>query len=41
MGANDQPFHQNAIAQNVSCTGACICGLEHELKVGDVIGVQY
>ena len=41
MGANDQPFHQNAIAQNVSCTGACISGLEHELKVGDVIGVQY
>jgi hypothetical protein len=41
MGANDQPFHQNAVAQNVSCTGACICGLEHELKVGDVIGVQY
>jgi hypothetical protein len=41
MGANDQPFHQNAVAQNVSCTGACICGLEHELKVGDIIGVQY
>jgi hypothetical protein len=41
MGANDQPFHQNAIAQNVSATGACICGLEQGLKVGDVIGVQY
>jgi hypothetical protein len=41
MGANDQPFHQNAIAQNASITGACISGLEHELKVGDVIGVQY
>ena len=41
MGANDHPFHQNAIAQNVSVTGACISGLEHELKVGDVIGVQY
>jgi len=41
MGANDQPFHQNAVAQNVSLTGACICGLEQELKVGDVIGVQY
>lgn len=41
MGANDQPFHQNAIAQNVSLTGACICGLEQELKIGDVIGVQY
>ena len=41
MGANNQPFHQNATAQNVSKTGACICGLEHELKVGDIIGVQY
>jgi hypothetical protein len=41
MGANNQPFHQNATAQNVSVTGACISGLEQELKVGDVIGVQY
>jgi PilZ domain len=41
MGANDQPFHQNATAQNVSATGACIGGLDQELKVGDVIGVQY
>jgi hypothetical protein len=41
MGSNNQPFHQNANAQNVSLTGACICGLENELKVGDVIGVQY
>jgi len=41
MGANDHPFNQNAIAQNASVTGACISGLEHELKVGDVIGVQY
>ena len=41
MGADNHPFHQNANAQNVSTNGACICGLEHELKVGDVIGVQY
>jgi PilZ domain len=41
MGADNRPFHQNANAQNVSINGACICGLEHELKVGDVIGVQY
>jgi hypothetical protein len=41
MGANNQPFHQNATAQNVSATGACIHGLEQELKVGDVIGVQF
>ncbi|MGA8762653.1 MAG: PilZ domain-containing protein [Candidatus Sulfotelmatobacter sp.] len=41
MGANDQPFFQNANAQNVSATGACIYGLEQRLKVGDVIGIQY
>jgi hypothetical protein len=41
MGANNQPFHQNATAQNVSATGACINGIEQGLKVGDVIGVQY
>ncbi len=41
MDANNHPFHQNASAQNISRTGACICGLEHEVKVGDVIGVQY
>ena len=41
MGANDQPFFQNAMAQNVSATGACIYGIEPDLRVGDVIGVQY
>jgi len=41
MGANNQPFFQSAVAQNVSATGACIYGIESELKVGDVIGVQY
>jgi hypothetical protein len=41
MGSNNQPFFQSAIAQNISATGACIYGIEPELKVGDVIGVQY
>lgn len=41
MGANGQAFFQNAMAQNVSATGACLYGIEHELKVGDIIGVQY
>lgn len=41
MGANNQPFFQNAVAQNVSMTGACIYGIEPELKVGEIIGVQY
>src|SRR6266571_6024224 len=41
MGSNNQPFFQNAMAQNISATGACIFGIDAELKVGDVIGVQY
>jgi len=41
MGSNNQPFFQNAIAQNISSTGACVYGIEPDLKVGDVIGVQY
>jgi hypothetical protein len=41
MGANSQPFHQPAMAQNISATGACLYGIEPELKVGDTIGVQY
>ena len=41
MGASGQPFFQNAVAQNISNTGACIYGVEPDLKVGDVIGVQY
>lgn len=41
MGCNEQPFFQNAVAQNISASGACLHGLETELKVGDVIGVQF
>jgi PilZ domain-containing protein len=41
MGANEHVFFQNAFAQNVSATGASIYGLEQELKVADIIGVQY
>jgi hypothetical protein len=41
MGADNHPFFQNATAQNVSATGACLYGIEPDLKVGDVIGVQY
>jgi hypothetical protein len=41
MGANGQPFFQTANAQNISNTGACIYGVDPDLKVGDVIGVQY
>ncbi len=41
MAANGQTFSQHARARNISSSGALFSGLEHELKVGDVIGVQY
>ena len=40
MTAEGRPFSQPARAQNVSSEGALISGLEGEVKVGDVIGVQ-
>jgi hypothetical protein len=40
MNAEGCLFSQHARAQNVSSEGALISGLESELKVGDVIGVQ-
>ncbi len=41
MAANNQTFTQHVRARNISSSGALFSGLEHELKVGDVIGVQY
>jgi len=40
MGADGRPFNQHARAQNISSTGALISGVEQELKLDDVIGVQ-
>jgi hypothetical protein len=40
MSADGRPFSQHARAQNISSEGALISGVENELKVGDVIGVQ-
>ena len=40
MSAGDRPFSQRARAQNISSEGALLNGVENELKVGDVIGVQ-
>ena len=40
MNAGGRPFSQNARAQNISSQGALITGVDCELKVGDVIGVQ-
>ena len=40
MSADGRPFSQHARAQNISSDGALLVGVESELKVGDVIGVQ-
>src|SRR6266403_1953601 len=40
MSAEGRPFSQHARAQNISSAGALISGVDNELKVGDVIGVQ-
>ena len=40
MSAEGRPFSQHARARNISSGGALISGVENELKVGDVIGVQ-
>jgi hypothetical protein len=41
MTAGGRPFSQSAHALNISSVGALISGVESELKVGDVIGVQF
>lgn len=40
MSADGHAFSQHAHAQNISIDGALLVGVESELKVGDVIGVQ-
>jgi hypothetical protein len=40
MSADGHPFSQHARAQNISSDGALLTGVENELKVGDVIGIQ-
>jgi hypothetical protein len=40
MGADGRAFSQRARAQNISAGGALLCEIEHDLKIGDTIGVQ-
>ena len=40
MGADGRPFNQHARAQNITSNGALIAGVEQELRLDDVIGVQ-
>lgn len=41
MDADGHPFFQNANATNLSTEGALLTGINHPLKAGDVIGVQF
>ena len=41
MAADGRTFFQQARAGNVTKDSALLSGIEHELKVGDTIGVQY
>jgi hypothetical protein len=41
MDADGKPFFQNAIASNLSSEGALLTRIQHTLKNGDIIGVQY
>lgn len=40
MTAEGRAFSQHARVQNISAEGALLSGVENELKVGDVIGIQ-
>ena len=40
MAADGHAFSQHARTQNISASGALLCKIEHELKIGDTIGVK-
>ena len=40
IAADGHAFTQLARAHNVSAAGALLCGIEHDLKIGDTIGVR-
>ena len=41
IDARGLPFAQKALARNISSQGALLCGIEHVLRCGDLIVVQY
>jgi hypothetical protein len=41
MDAEGRPFFQNASADNLSAEGALLTGIRHQLKTGEVVGIQY
>lgn len=40
IAADGRAFSQHARAHNISASGALLCEIEHDLKIGDTIGVQ-
>jgi hypothetical protein len=40
MGADGHAFTQHARTHNISTSGALLCELDHELRIGDTIGLQ-
>ncbi len=40
IGTNGRVFSQPARTRNISGGGALLSGIEHDLKIGDTIGVQ-
>ena len=40
MAADGHVFSQRARTENISASGALLCKVEYELKIGDTIGVQ-
>ncbi len=41
MDSDGRPFFQNVKAANINSEGALLAGINHPLKAGDVVGVQY
>lgn len=41
IGADGRAFSQQAQARNISNRGALLCGIEHDLKLGETIGLQH
>ena len=41
MDADGRPFFQNATASNLSSEGALLTRVQHPLKMGEILGVQY
>lgn len=41
MDSDGKPFFQNAMATNLSSEGALISRIHHNLKQGEIIGIQY